>query len=408
MPDEETITLSRKDFEFLKVERDELEKRMREMEAKMAGYEKKLSDSLSDNTKGGGEPPPTAETGPGAASSSPFSTPRDSLPHFHNKPPIWGADSETSFPDHLKLFQFYLTCTAPNLALLAQKYALINTLKESARAQAMSLKDDVTSNLVSYEVFTKKLTALFCPSEGSEYARVQFISRVQRSGEKISTYLASKLALFKLAYPTETAESRDIYFNRASEGLLHPTLKARMAESTYLSPENYRQETLRWAAIIVKQKTWNCVPGAPGETTTEGLDDPTLSYRLDTSAQEMELGQFTGNCNKCQRPGHKAKFCKSGRPGGSGGGQRSQHGRGRGAPQVKNERDGGGKSKSKLTCKRCGHTGHLVKSCHAKRHVKGYALKQDNKMNEMSNPGEEASDHEDSDDGLSGLSYFLV
>ena len=113
MPDEETITLSREDFEFMKVERQELEARMREMEAKMAGYEKKLADSLSDMEVDGSvkgentvpptaEQPPTAETGPEAASSSPFSTPRDSLPHFHNKPPIWGADSETSFPDHLK------------------------------------------------------------------------------------------------------------------------------------------------------------------------------------------------------------------------------------------------------------------------------------------------------------------
>ena len=344
---------------------------------------------------------------------------RDPALNHYSRMPTWGLDSGVPFSEHLEEFRLFTAATAPEREPWKDKYALYSSLQPQAKARAAVHRAEISSNFTTFEKFEELLRKVFEPVAGSEYSRAMFHGRTQKPKESLHSYINSKHFLFTSAFPAKSSEVLDIYYAACIKGLINVSLKHELLKATFTSPDHFRETCQLTAAIILRQRENKCGYSDLAAAGMDGLEESLADFRFDSSTTPMELGAFEGNCRNCNAYGHKIVECR--KPGGGASKQPAARGRGRGRGAAAAGRQpqrgghsgansgrksapgaggGGNSEKNRTQCGRCGRGGHQRAACHAKRHSRGYVLKDQKQVAAMEDREDNLDEADPEDDGL--------
>ena len=262
------------------------------------------------------------------------------------------------------------------------KDALVWAMKGQAQ-DMVSLHNRGTptyNDAVTWRDYAIRLEALFSPRAESQLAKQEFKGYKQGQTEDISSYLATKQALFKVAFPGTTG-SFDTLLEETINGIMNKEVKR---ELRMRNPTN-AQEMQHMAVQIVANVRCAYEAGYGLSESKDGLyhttmlgirepqekvtEDPMDIGSMKRKMQNMEellramnTGKQNMECYNCGKKGHLAKDCRIpkrkqpnfGRKGGLGGKP------GGGKPQS-----GGGKFK--FACHYCKVVGHKQADCWKKK-----------------------------------------
>ena len=246
----------------------------------------------------------------------------------------------------------------------------------SMRGQAMDMIHPHRSgsatymNNVTWRAFARAIEHIFAPRAESQLAKQEFKTYRQGQTEDISSYLATKRALFDVAYTRNGPF--DTLLDEVISGIINNEVKR---ELRMRNPQN-ADEMSMYAVQIVANVRAAYENGYGLSESKAGLYHTTMlgirenqEEPMDVNAMRRKMRQMEeqinemndGKCFKCNRKGHMAKDCKA--PFGNRGGR---GGAGRGGP---GRRGGGTPSGGRFTfnCHYCKKPGHKIADCFKKK-----------------------------------------
>jgi len=258
-----------------------------------------------------------------------------------------------------------------------------------------------------FDQYFDRIEALFLPPQESPMTKQQFEDRKQGVDEDISSYVADKIALYKLAYSeAEVGATFDYLKRKVITGVYSQVLRRRMYEGmAAITDED--QLTAR-ALTVLSEEREKYMDGCAESTSLDGLQpvsrtstraytglgnynspylgasysgasnqsEPMQIDQLDDdSVNAMRSANKDDTCNRCKKKGHFAKDCRMAT-------EKLPHltaglagrGRGRGGQSSHSGRGQAGRGRSKAPTKdmnkRCGYCnirGHEEFECRKKK-----------------------------------------
>ena len=257
-------------------------------------------------------------------------------------------------------------------AMRGQAQDMINLHREGTRTY--------TEN-VTWRDYAGAIEMIFAPRAESQLAKQEFKSYKQGNTEDMSSYLATKRALYEVAYPNNTGNF-DTLFDEVINGIVNREVKR---ELRMRNPQN--AEAMEVAAVQIVANVRAAYENGYGlSESKDGLYHTTMlgvrrnqEEPMDVNAMRRKLKSMEdtiaafrregekGKCFNCNKPGHLAKDCRAPkRPGGPGGGSTYQgQGRGRGRGGYRPNPSSGGEFK--YECHYCHKKGHKIADCFKKK-----------------------------------------
>ena len=278
----------------------------------------------------------------------------------------------------------------------------------SMRGQAMDMIHPHRSgsatymNNVTWRAFARAIEHIFAPRAESQLAKQEFKTYKQGQTEDISSYLATKRALFDVAYTRNGPF--DTLLDEVISGIINNEVKR---ELRMRNPQNADEMSMHAVQIVANVRAayengYGLSESKAGlyHTTMLGIRE-NQEEPMDVNAMRRKMRQMeeqinemnTGvKCYNCNRMGHVAKDCKM--PYRSRGGR---GGAGRGGPGRGGKRGGGTPSGGRFPfpCHYCKKPGHKIADCFKK--------KKDEKDGKKSGGGRtQQMDQEDVEEGGTG------
>ena len=250
----------------------------------------------------------------------------------------------------------------------------------SMRGQAMDMIHPHRSgsatymNNVTWRAFARAIEHIFAPRAESQLAKQEFKTYKQGQTEDISSYLATKRALFDVAYTRNGPF--DTLLDEVISGIINNEVKR---ELRMRNPQNADEMSMHAVQIVANVRAayengYGLSESKAGlyHTTMLGIRE-NQEEPIDVNAMRRKMRQMeeqinemnTGvKCYNCNRMGHVAKDCKM--PYRSRGGR---GGAGRGGPGRGGKRGGGTPSGGRFPfpCHYCKKPGHKIADCFKKK-----------------------------------------
>ena len=258
-----------------------------------------------------------------------------------------------------------------------------DTMVWSMKGQAMDMihphraGSATYANNPTWRGYARAVEHIFAPKAESQLAKQEFKTYRQGQTEDISSYLATKRALFDVAFGQ--FGPFDTLLDEVINGIINKEVKRELRMRNPRTPEEMSVHAVQIVANVraAYENGYGLSDSKAGlyHTTMLGVrenqEEPmevTAMKRKMRAMEEQLNAMNSGNsmkCFKCNRPGHLAKDCRVpvGNRGGRGGANRG--GIGRGKDGRGGSTQGGGRFN--YNCHYCKKPGHKIADCYKKK-----------------------------------------
>ena len=258
-----------------------------------------------------------------------------------------------------------------------------DTMVWSMKGQAMDMihphraGSATYANNPTWRGYARAVEHIFAPKAESQLAKQEFKTYRQGQTEDISSYLATKRALFDVAYGQ--FGPFDTLLDEVINGIINKEVKRELRMRNPRTPEEMSVHAVQIVANVraAYENGYGLSDSKAGlyHTTMLGVrenqEEPmevTAMKRKMRAMEEQLNAMNSGNsmkCFKCNRTGHLAKDCRVpvGNRGGRGGANRGGIGRGKNGQAGSTQ--GGGRFN--YNCHYCKKPGHKIADCYKKK-----------------------------------------
>ena len=259
-----------------------------------------------------------------------------------------------------------------------------DTMVWSMKGQAMDMIHPHRAGSVTYannptwRSYARAVEHIFAPKAESQLAKQEFKTYRQGQTEDISSYLATKRALFDVAYGQ--FGPFDTLLDEVINGIINKEVKRELRMRNPRTAEEMSMHAVQIVANVraayengyglseSKSGLYHTTMLAVRENQEEPMEVTAMKRKMKAMEEQlnaMNSGNAGMKCFKCNRTGHLARDCRipGGNRGGRGGANRG--GLGRGKDGRGGSTQGGGRFQ--YNCHYCKKPGHKIADCYKKK-----------------------------------------